>query len=57
MKRQRPLLLLLLVVYIFSPTLFDWVMNPGGGWYRPYLIWLLVIVVAFIVQERQPGAD
>ncbi|SMF21052.1 hypothetical protein SAMN02745866_01323 [Alteromonadaceae bacterium Bs31] len=52
MKRQRPLLLLLLLIYIFSPTLFGWITNPDGGWYRPYVIWLLVIVIAYFSQQR-----
>lgn len=56
-NKQRPLLLLMLVVYIFSPTLFSWVVNPDGAWYRPYLIWVLVIVVAFFVQTRSKRND
>lgn len=57
MNKQRPLLLLVLVVYIFSPTLFSWVVNPDGAWYRPYLIWVLVIIVAFFVQTRSKNND
>ncbi|WP_075184941.1 hypothetical protein [Teredinibacter haidensis] len=57
MKRQRPLLLLLLMVYIFSPTLLSWVIHPDGGWYRPYLIWLLIIVIAYFIQDRKPQQD
>ncbi|MBU2986333.1 hypothetical protein [Saccharophagus degradans] len=56
-NKQRPLLLLMLVVYIFSPTLFSWVVNPDGAWYRPYLIWVLVIIVAFFVQTRSKRND
>ncbi|TVZ37783.1 hypothetical protein P886_2128 [Alteromonadaceae bacterium 2753L.S.0a.02] len=52
MKKQGPLLLLVLVIYIFSPTLLDWVIHPGLAWYRPYLVWFLVVVVAFILQLR-----
>ncbi|WP_028876236.1 hypothetical protein [Teredinibacter turnerae] len=52
MKKQGPLLLLVLVIYIFSPTLLDWVIHPGLAWYRPYIVWLLVVIVAFILQFR-----
>lgn len=53
MNNQRLVILLLLIAYIFSPTLFSWIINPEGAWYRPYLIWLLVIVIAFVVQIRR----
>jgi len=57
MKRQRPLLLLILVVYIFSPTLLSWVMQPGSAWYRPFIIWALVIVVAFVLQQDRKSRN
>lgn len=53
MNSQRLVILLLLIGYIFSPTLFTWIINPEGAWYRPYLIWLLVIVIAFVIQLRR----
>lgn len=53
MNNQRLVILLLLVAYIFSPTLFSWVLNPDGAWYRPYLVWVFVILVAFIMQIRR----
>jgi hypothetical protein len=52
----RPLILLLLVFYVFSPTLFNWMINPSGSWYRPYIIWAVVIVLAYVVQGRR-GSD
>lgn len=53
MNHQRPLLLLILVVYIFSPTLFSWIINPDGAWYRPYLVWVIIIIIAFFVQKSR----
>ncbi|MBE8716372.1 hypothetical protein [Cellvibrio polysaccharolyticus] len=53
MNNQRLVILLMLIAYIFSPTLFSWVIHPEGPWYRPYLVWVLVIVIAFIVQLRR----
>lgn len=50
--RARPLILLLLVLYILSPSLFSWMISPQGAWYRPYIIWVLVIVIAFVAQGR-----
>lgn len=57
MTPQRPLILIVLVIYIFSPTLFSWVVNPNGAWYRPYLIWLLVVFVAYVLQGRKKSND
>lgn len=53
MNNQRLVILLLLIAYIFSPTLFTWVLHPEGAWYRPYIIWVLVILVAYTVQLRK----
>lgn len=53
MNNQRLVILLLLIAYIFSPTLFTWIINPEGAWYRPYIIWVLVIVIAFVMQLRK----
>jgi hypothetical protein len=53
MNNQRLVILLLLVAYIFSPSLFNWIINPEGAWYRPYVVWVIVIVVAFVMQIRR----
>ncbi len=53
MNNQRLVILLLLVAYIFSPSLFNWILNPEGAWYRPYIVWALVIVIAFAMQLRR----
>lgn len=57
MNRQRPLLLLVLVAYIFSPALYTWVTDPAGVWYKPYIIWAVVVVIAFIIQSRNKHHD
>ena len=51
MNKPSPLVYMALVAYIFAPTLIGWVMNPHGEWYRPFGLWLLVVVVAFCVQK------
>lgn len=57
MHNQRLLILILLVAYIFSPTLFTWMVNPEGAWYRPYIIWAALIATAFIFQKRNNTND
>lgn len=53
MNNQRLVILLLLIAYIFSPTLFSWIINPDGAWFRPYIAWVAVIVMAYLVQARK----
>ncbi|MDG1773919.1 MAG: hypothetical protein P8H32_10870 [Oceanicoccus sp.] len=38
------LLLLLLVIFVFSPSIQEWVTQGGTAWYRPYQLWLITIV-------------
>jgi len=49
----RSILLLILAAYIFSPTVFGWMLTPGGSWYRPYLIWTAVVVATFVLQWQR----
>ena len=53
MNNQRLVILLLVIAYIFSPTLFSWIVNPEGAWYRPFIVWIGVIVIAFVMQIRR----
>lgn len=53
MNNQRLVILLLLVAYIFSPSLFKWMLNPEGAWYRPFIVWVVVIAIAFVMQLRR----
>lgn len=49
------LLLLLALIFVFAPTIQDWVLSGGAAWYRPYLIWLLLIVfTAWTQRSRAP---
>lgn len=54
MRISPALLLILLLIVIFAPTLQDWATQGGAQWYRPYLLWLVMIVcVAWTVQQSQ----
>lgn len=57
MNRQSPLLLIFLLLFIFSPSLISWVLSAHGAWYRPYLIWLVVIAIAYFVQRSMVKPD
>lgn len=50
---DRLVLLLLIAAYILSPVLMQWWLDAGSTWYRPYLIWLLLIILTYwIVRSR-----
>ncbi len=51
MYKQSPILLLMLLLLIFSPSLASWILSTEGAWYRPYIIWLVVIVITYFVQR------
>jgi uncharacterized membrane protein len=50
---NRALLLVVGIVLIFFPTIEGWIINSGTAWYRPYLLWLLVIVAAYWNQRKR----
>ena len=52
MKSAPPLILFALLAYTFLPMLLQWLSSPDGAWYRPFLLWLALIVVTYIVQRR-----
>jgi hypothetical protein len=52
MRISPPLLLLMLLIFIFTPAIHDWITNGGSAWYRPYIIWLCIIVFVFWSQRR-----
>lgn len=44
MRISPPLLLLMMVLLVFAPSIQDWVTQGSTAWYRPYQVWLAVIV-------------
>lgn len=57
MTNRTLLILLLLVGYVFSPTVFTWMINPSGAWYRPFILWFVLILLALIIQLRRKFDD
>lgn len=50
----RLVLILVVGIYLFSPAIMDWWIASDAAWYRPYLLWLVLIVVTFVLQS---GSD
>ncbi len=53
---DRLVLIFILGSYFLSPTIMEWARQGGIAWYRPYLIWLLLIGIAFLI-TRSRDAD
>jgi hypothetical protein len=53
----RLVLLLVVGIYLFSPAIMDWWIDANGDWYRPYLLWLILIVVTFILQSQRDADE
>ena len=41
----------------FLPAIMDWWIDATGAWYRPYLLWLILIVVTFILQSQRDADE
>ena len=51
------LLLLLALIFVFAPTLQEWVLSGGSAWYRPYLVWIGLIIFIYWSQRGKAGDE
>ena len=55
MYLHRLVLLLVIGIYLFSPAIMQWWIDSPESWYRPWLLWLLLIVAGILLQSwRSP---
>ncbi len=47
MNINPTLLLLMLVTFVFTPSIQEWVTQGGTAWYRPYILWLGAIILVW----------
>ena len=50
---NRALLLVLGVFIIFSPAAEEWMFHTEPVWYRPFEMWLLIVVAAYWNQRSR----
>jgi len=43
---NRTLLLLTALALVFAPTALEWITQGGTAWYRAWLVWLGIVVLA-----------
>lgn len=51
---QRLLLLLAILFVVFAPAIESWVMGGHANWYRPFVLWSLIIFVIYLSQRPSP---
>lgn len=57
MYLTRSTLLLLMSSYLLFVSSVDWISLPTGAWYRPFIIGLVVIIIAAFCHREQNSDD
>lgn len=52
MRPYSLVFVLSITMYLFSPAVLAWWNAPNALWYRPYLLWLIIVVIIFMLQRR-----
>ncbi|MFT4520289.1 MAG: hypothetical protein ACI9JM_002691 [Halioglobus sp.] len=50
---NRALLLAIGVILIFFPAIESWMVSSETDWYRPYQLWLLIVLATFWNQRTR----
>ncbi len=53
MYADRLLIIFIVGTYLMSPAIIEWWSEGGNAWYRPYLIWLFLIVLSFWIGKSR----
>ena len=53
----RLVLVLVIGIYLFSPAIMDWWIEPQGAWYRPYVLWLILIIAGMLLQSPKDADE
>jgi len=53
---DRIILIFIIIAYFLSPAILSWISSGGNAWYRPYLLWLGIILINYwlISKQRHP---
>ncbi|NNM50974.1 MAG: hypothetical protein HKM02_01950 [Pseudomonadales bacterium] len=54
---DRLVLLLMVGAYLLSPAVIAWWSHGGEDWYRPYLLWALLIFISYWISKGQDLND
>lgn len=54
---DRLVLIFIAGAYLLSPAIIEWWSAGGTAWYRPYLIWLGLIIISFWIGKSRDLDD
>jgi hypothetical protein len=54
---NRALLLVMGITFILFPMIQEWISQSGAQWYRPYQVWLLIIIATYWNQRSRPSDE
>jgi len=57
MYQHRTALLMIIGFYLAVPLLLDWWLQPGAPWSRPFIIWLVLIFLSWLIDMRRSHQD
>ncbi len=53
----RSILVLLVIIYLLFLASVDWINQPEGTWYRPFLVGFLIVLVAGWAHREQDSDE
>ena len=53
MYSHRLILLFVFAVFLFSPAIIGWWLEPTSAWYSPFAIWLILIGLSIWLERWQ----
>lgn len=56
-SKQRLIVGSLVLAAVFSPSLLTWILHSEGAWYRPFVVWFVVIILTYIFQRSGSDID
>lgn len=57
MYLNRSIVFLIALGFVFYPSVMDWLTSGDSVWYRPYQLWLLIVIAAWWNQRTRVSDD
>ena len=54
---NRALLMVMAIGVVFLPSAQEWATSGGISWYRPYLLWMLLVMLGYWSQRTRYTDD
>ena len=50
---DRLVILFIVGAYALSPAIAKWWVEAGTAWYRPYIVWLVLIILCYRIAKSR----